>query len=133
MKKISFIFALLFALSLLTVTATAQSRALGHLDIPFSFTANDQVFAAGDYRILQIGAQVIRLEETATGKGITLLSAQNIGESPANTLVFRRYGIRYFLAKVVAPSYEIPLYKSTTEQEVASKMSPTSLTVRASR
>lgn len=134
MKRFTMIFAsLIFSLSILTVSAAAQHRVLGKLEIPFNFTANDQVFPSGNYDLVQIGGQTIRLEERKTGKGITLLSPQNISETPVNTLLFHRYGSRYVLAKVVAPTYDIPLYKSNAERELANGMKFDSVTLRAGK
>jgi hypothetical protein len=124
---------LIVGLSILSVSAAAQHRVLGKLEIPFNFTANDQVFASGNYDLVQIGGQTIRLEERKTGKGITLLSPQNISETPVNTLLFHRYGTRYVLAKIVAPTYEMPLFKSNTERELASGMKFEAVTLRAGK
>ena len=134
MKRFSMIFAsLVLSLSIFSVSAAAQHRVLGKVEVPFNFTANDQIFAAGNYNLVQIGGQTIRLEERKTGKGITLLSPQNISETPVNTLLFHRYGNRYVLAKVVAPTYDIPLFKSNAERELATGMKFESVTLRAGK
>lgn len=128
MKKTSFTIAAVVILSSFAITAAAQNRVLSRADIPFAFAAHDQRFEAGAYQLRQIGANIVRFEEVATGKGVTLLSPQPIGESDT-TIVFHRYGTRQFLAAVVAPSYQISLSKSKVEQELAS--SPTKTTIVA--
>ena len=134
MKKISFsIVAAVVVLNSLTLTAAAQNRVLGHADIPFSFSANGQRFEAGTYELRQISTQIIRLQDVATGQGVTLLSPQTIGESSTTNLVFRSYGTRQFLAAVVAPSYQVSIPRSQVEKEVeasAAKMKTVALQVK---
>jgi hypothetical protein len=134
MKKMSFtIAAVVIVLSSLTVTAAAQNRVLGRAYIPFSFAAHGQRFNAGTYELRQISTQIIRLQEVATGQGVTLLSPQTIGESSTTNLVFRSYGTRQFLAAVVAPSYQVSIPKSQVEKEVeasAAKMKTVALQVK---
>jgi hypothetical protein len=118
MKTIRFsIVAAIVILSSFTLSAAAQNRVLGRADIPFSFAAHDQSFGAGAYELRQIGAQIVRLQEVTTARGVTLISPQAIGEDSTTKIVFRCYGTREFLAAVVAPSYQISVAKSRAEQE----------------
>jgi hypothetical protein len=134
MKKTSFsIVAAVVVLSSLTLTAAAQNRVLAQANIPFSFAAHGQTFDAGAYELRQIGAQIVRLQDVATGQGVTLLSPQTIGKSSTTNLVFRSYGTRQFLAAVVAPSYQVSIPKSQAEKEVeasATKMKTVALQVK---
>ncbi len=108
-----------------TLTAAAQNRVLGRANVPFGFAAHGQRFDAGTYELRQIGAQIVRLQDVATGRGVTLLSNQAIGESTGTEITFRSYGARQFLAAVVAPSYQISLPKSADEQQVEASAAKT--------
>jgi hypothetical protein len=128
MKKIGFsIVAAVVVLSSLTLTAAAQGRILAQANIPFSFAAHGQTFDAGAYEICQMGAQVVRLQDVKTRRGVTLLSPQNVGVSTPTKIVFRRYGDRHFLAAVVTTSYQISVPKSRPELEVASARMKTTM------
>ncbi len=118
MKKISLSIVIAVVLSSFSVTAAAQNRVLGRADISFSFAAHNQRFDPGAYELRQLGAQTLRLQNVATGQGVTLLSPQTIGESPATTLVFRSYGTHRFLAVVKAPSYQVSMPRSAAEKEL---------------
>lgn len=133
MKKIMFsIAAVVLVLSSLTLTAAAQNRVLGRADIPFSFAAHHQTFDAGVYELRQIGAQIVRLQDVKTGRGVTLLSTQTVGASTLTNIQFRSYGDRQFLAAVVAPSYQISVPKSRPEIEfAAAHMKTTTVALQA--
>ena len=120
MKKIgSSIAVVIVIVCSFTVAAAAQNRVLGRADIPFGFSAHGQHFNTGTYELRQVGLQIVRLQEVTTGRGVTLISPQSIGESSTTNIVFRGYGSRRFLAAVIAPSYQISLPKSQAETELA--------------
>ncbi len=120
MKKISLtVAAALLLASSFTTPAAAQHRVLGRANIPFSFTAHGQSFDAGAYELHQLGAQIVRLQEAATGRGVTLLSSQNVSDSGTTKIVFRSFGTRQILAAVVAPSYSISVPRSPAEAQMA--------------
>ncbi len=125
MKKISLAIAAVVVLSTFTLTAAAQNRVLGRANVPFSFAAHDQRFDAGTYELRQIGAQIVRLQDVASGRGVTLMSPQAIGESSVTSLTFRSYGTRAFLAAVNAQSYHIAVGKSAAEQDVEASLAKT--------
>ena len=105
-------------------TAAAQVRVAAKANIPFSFTVNERTFDAGTYVVRQIGANIMRVEDTTTHVGVTLLATPAVAGSGNGKLMFRRYGSQNFLSAVVAPegSYGIELSTSAAEREVAKTM-----------
>ncbi len=119
MKKIGFSIVAVMVVSSFTWSAAAQDRVLARADIPFTFEAQGQTFGSGSYELLQFGGAFVRLQKAGTHLGVSLMSPQNITQSSTTMLKFHNYGGRYFLAAVVAPSYQIYLPKSKSEKEMA--------------
>lgn len=97
--------AVLLTLALATAVATAngQSRYKLTADVPFEFVVGDKVFAAGRYRVSQVGiggeALAIRSADSKNN-AIRLTSATESQERKSARLVFHRYGNTYFLSQV---------------------------------
>ena len=130
MKKLLFIFVLLSLLSFVTGGSIyAQNRV--RADIPFAFTVANELLPAGSYTA----------ERHWTLPAALLLASENLGTrvnaltigvdfNPVKTvnptLVFRRYGQQYFLAKVwmgMGDSVGREIPKSAKERQVAKNSS----------
>jgi hypothetical protein len=121
MKKLSISIVMVLVVSLLSVTAAAQNKMPAKANIPFSFTVHNQTLQAGTYMVRPISANVIRIEEAGTQRGVTLLAHPSVEGQGAGKLVFHRYGSRAFLRAVVAPAgaYGVELPQSSAEAESA--------------
>lgn len=124
MKKQSVVVTLsLFVMSLI-VPAFAQMSLLTTVSIPFDFTVGEKVLPAGRYIV----------ERTAAGNVLALSNPkQKLSESVVTSLVeareasttsrleFRRYGDRYFLARVWSEGNSAgrELSPSRQEREIA--------------
>jgi len=101
-------------------TAAAQNRVLGKADVPFTFAAHQQQFGPGQYVVRQLGHDIIRIEDAATGRGVTLVGAI-AGDSTAAKLTFHRYGQENFLTAIASPVASAELPKSNEEKKAASR------------
>lgn len=120
MKK-SFSFILLAASLLLASGAQAQGLHI-RADVPFDFTINNTVYAAGSYDIRGMsntGAQILGFT-SKVGQGIVLPSpCSKLQPAKETVLVFHRVGDEYFLYQIwVAGSSvgsELPQPKSENQ------------------
>jgi hypothetical protein len=104
MKRIS---TLVFSIACLALSIGAAAQQPGmKANIPFNFTVGDTNLPAGEYTISSPIDQVIRLRSSDNATGATVVSL-HCSEAPGSnsTLVFRRYGDRYFLHRVLSASY----------------------------
>ena len=88
--------------------ATAQSvRILLRGNIPFAFEVGGKVLPAGNYEVLQVGADLYTIRSLRGDAAVQLMAfsypqARTMPESA--TLVFHRYGNRSFLSEVWRPA-----------------------------
>jgi hypothetical protein len=131
-------FVALSALVLMTASAAfAQNTNPMQADIPFAFRAGNHSFPAGHYEIkpeLSPGVVMIRCTDTGEVAVIIANRAHSVETVENATLVFNRYGNRYYLAKLWRPGYNAgsEFRKSKAEQESA-KLEPASAVTVAAR
>jgi hypothetical protein len=120
-----------------SITMTAQlSRGLV-AKVPFDFAAGYKSFPAGEYSVSPGPAQGIVAVRSLDNKTTGFVMSQR-AESPKapakSSLVFNRYGDRYFLsrARVAGETSSALLVKSPTEMEAARKAAAAEESVMAS-
>lgn len=89
---------------LMSAAAHAQTTQL-NVTVPFEFIAGDTVLPAGDYDVHSIdvwGGKALSIHSVTLNAGTLVLSnsSQSAKISDRSTLVFYRYGQKYFLAEV---------------------------------
>ena len=89
---------------LLSAVVHAQTIQL-KVTVPFDFIAGDSALPAGDYDVYSIGAwggKALSIHSVTLKAGTLVLSnsSQSAKIFDRNTLVFYRYGQKYFLAEV---------------------------------
>ena len=94
-----------------------------HVSVPFSFVIENEHFQPGDYTIGQASNHYLRIHDK-DGKVMTTflaLPAQRNATPGQGSIVFRRYGNDYFLAKIWTPSMELgwEALKGKLEAEIA--------------
>jgi hypothetical protein len=121
----------MFALFALLLVAVGSS--LGQLpasqgvkaDVPFAFSAGNNMFPAGEYTVMNSGALgVLSIKKTGGGSKFTVgNAAARSGPSDKTKLVFHRYGDRYMLSQiwVEGESRGIELPKTKLEKELATR------------
>jgi len=94
-------------LSVLGVTAQAQSRSSQQLrvSIPFAFNVGDSTLAPGEYNVRIVNPSsdhsVLSFAEIKGGPAVMIRTTDIVGWSAAKAkLTFRHYGDKYFLAQV---------------------------------
>ena len=95
------IFAAAIVLGLLAVPAMAQSAVTAQ--IPFAFYVGDKMLPAGPYIFESLTAHTMRITNTNTRDGATVLTPIPIGEREpvrSNKIVFRRYGNDSFFTEM---------------------------------
>jgi hypothetical protein len=112
-------FASIALLTLATVCAAgrlqAQTREM-RADIPFNFIVGSQQLQAGSYRLLPEGESIILIQNRDHATAVLTLRLCSTGESATgSSLVFNKYGDRYFLSEIhstiSALNQEIPRSK----------------------
>jgi hypothetical protein len=121
----------MFALFALLLVAVGSS--LGQLpasqgvkaDVPFAFSAGDQMFPAGEYTVINAGSSgVLTIRQTGgSGKMTVSHAAARSGPADKTKLVFHRYGYRYMLSQiwVAGNSQGVQLPRTKLEKELAAR------------
>jgi hypothetical protein len=108
---------------LLSAVVHAQTTQL-KVTVPFDFIASDTALPAGDYDVQSIdawGGKALSIHSLTLNAGTLVLSnsSQSAKIFDRNTLVFYRYGQKYFLAEVWTVNThigrQVPLNKRQTE------------------
>jgi len=105
MKKTAYTMIALFVLvGAMAVAAQAQTRRHFVANIPFQFIAGDANLPAGEYTITQVSQAseptVVEIRMKKGNRAMLLQMGAIIGNSAKQTsLVFHRYGDKYFLAQ----------------------------------
>lgn len=126
MKTRLFLMTSLFALFIIAGGQVAQAQQVALVDIPFDFVAGGTKLPAGEYTVGRAGMSnsfvVLRQsDDPGTSAMILTNAAERTQAKSQPTLVFHRYGDRYFLSQVWNGG-EIrgrELMKSAAEKEVA--------------
>ena len=105
--------------------------------VPFDFTVGDRRVPAGDYRFARIWSpHVILISSFDTGTVLSVprdpVAGQAVGRP--NTLVFHKYGERYFLREIRLGDGQsgVQLPRSRSEKEAMSAQRPVRTTLTAS-
>jgi len=119
------LFAIMFAIAVFAgvsaSTSLGQTTQSIQVEVPFAFTANNQIHPAGRYRIESISSN--RAVWTIRGprkQSSEYLLATTLAETERGQLwvTFHRYGNRQFLAGFKTPSYEVSLPVSRREKQL---------------
>ncbi len=110
----------------LGLPANLRAQILGDIeaDIPFAFVAEDQAFPAGSYVMRPRGGDdpAIEIRRAGSDEAVVALITRCVGASiPVRTeLIFRRYGEREFLAKILVEgnAEKAELERSRAESEL---------------
>jgi hypothetical protein len=106
-----------------------------HATIPFDFTVGTKSLAAGDYRVT--AAPFVLAIQGMDGSSAVLTTTHSAepNRTPGSaTLMFHRYGNRYFLSQIAEGDRGWELDASAVERELAAKSaSPRPIVVVASR
>ncbi len=91
----------ILALAMVTAVASANGQTL-RADVPFPFTVGSQELPAGNYQVKSAisSGEAIRIESVQANDSAMRLTSQADGRANQASLVFHRYGDRYFLAQV---------------------------------
>ena len=120
------IFALALSVGLSTGSTYAQSSEGIRAEVPFAFTAHNETFPAGAYRIKAANdnRSIWMIQPKSAGQGEFFLAGGLAGRSNYGTLrlTFRRYGERSFLIGFETPSYEVALPRSKDEKALSRYM-----------
>jgi hypothetical protein len=92
--------------------------------IPFDFTVGQQSFTSGDYAIRKLNDHTLLIQNSKTGvSAMTYAMRSEPSQRPdAASLIFHRYGERYFLSSIRAPEQGWSVPPSRAEHEVIAKM-----------
>ncbi|MGH9627114.1 MAG: hypothetical protein ACRD7E_01945 [Bryobacteraceae bacterium] len=104
--------------------AFAQEGQLMTVDLPFEFQVKNERFPAGKYRVTSgSGQTIVRVQSDDHARTLFSHSAgiQRRDAQDAGTLVFKRYGERYFLSQIWLPGSNTGrlLNMSSAEREMA--------------
>ncbi|HKS28619.1 MAG TPA: hypothetical protein VJS44_12405 [Pyrinomonadaceae bacterium] len=116
----------MLALSIVSLTAQAQSADHMKANIPFSFTIGSQTLPAGEYTVRYVNqnsgksALLFKSIDGRTSRIVNMNVAQAGRAEMKASLVFNQYGDSYFLSEVWTGSdqYGLSLPKSRAEREV---------------
>lgn len=100
LKGVTMLTAIL-VLAMATAVASANGQTL-RADVPFPFTVGSQELPAGNYQVNSAisSGEAIRIRSSQAKDSAMRLVSQANGKAKHASLVFHRYGDRYFLAQV---------------------------------
>lgn len=126
------------ALALLVTTAASAQTIRVKANIPFAFIVNHATLPAGDYSVesVDLDSKVLAIGEVNGKKSLVMSnSCEKLETSKQTSLVFHRYGNRYFLNRIWVQGnnagHEIPT--SPREKEVARDFSMQEVVLMAAR
>ena len=128
MKRVLSVAAATITICLMTTAAYSQSRHLRlRFHVPFSFSAKNQIFPAGEYEVTQPAHffLAVRNLENLTSVFEPVVPAQSRKEGNGRVrLVFHRYDNQYFLAFVSDGSWESTYDFQISKEEQLANASP---------
>ncbi|HEX8175407.1 MAG TPA: hypothetical protein VF543_09830 [Pyrinomonadaceae bacterium] len=116
----------MLAVSLVSLTAQAQSANQLKASIPFSFIIGNQTLPAGEYTVKYVNqssgksALLFKSVDGRTSRIVNMNTAQANRAEMKASLVFNQYGESYFLSEVWTGSdqYGLSLPKSSAERRM---------------
>jgi hypothetical protein len=115
-------------LFLATVIGFSQAQSVDmKVRIPFNFVAEDKTLPAGEYVVTRLGRgeEMMRLAKDDGPELVTLIPTHvQLSVRPDHgTLIFNKYGDRYFLSEVRTPKDNVgyKLHRSSLEAEMATE------------
>jgi len=120
-KQILKIVITLCVISALSIVGFAGLTETLQAKIPFDFMVNGKKLSAGTYTVRSTGVNRLLSISNWKMKQGAFATAFELQVSADNKpqLIFRRYGNKYFLAKVIGPTGGIELLTSKAEREAA--------------
>ena len=118
---------------------TAQVSKQIEVAVPFDFTVGSKIYKAGAYRLLEDMPSLVKFRNTATNVSAFVMTSSVIEQGRKKqgkpTLVFNRYGDKYFLSQIWHGENGVgrQLKKSPAEREqLARTAAPTTVEVASS-
>jgi hypothetical protein len=104
MKRLSSIVFCVVASIVTAGTGLAQTTAI-RANVPFTFAAGRTWLPAGSYIVTQVSPQEISIQNANTRRVVALsfIQAENLASVSSGSLVFHKYGQRYFLSGITCP------------------------------
>jgi hypothetical protein len=131
-RKLFSLILVAFSFVMLQTAAMAQSDLHVRANVPFGFVLENRNFAAGTYDITQLEPSVLQIRnaDDKTSAFIKISERRSeVATSAAPSLVFHRYGAKYFLAQISqahsAQAMAVPA--GNAEQELARAKAPRDL------
>jgi len=112
---------LILTIVALTGLVNAQTRAMIKAEVPFEFVANGKTMPAGSCTIQAggDGQAILSIKSGSAHLFVAPNSTESLNPSENTTLVFHKYGDRYFLASINRAGeqrgYELPVGKLEKE------------------
>lgn len=109
----------LFGLASLVGTSGAFAQdGRAEANVPFAFSVSNTTLPAGEYRISAASMQSLLIRNVDQGSAIfSSIAAPAKGSNGSCSLVFHRYGERYFLSEVLCPSKSLSVELPVTRRE----------------
>jgi hypothetical protein len=94
--------ALLLTLALAATVVTAEGQQRVRANVPFEFIVGDKTLPAGEYAVRAMGAasDVLAIQGTRANHNAIRLTNPTVRAEKSASLVFHRYGDKFFLAQV---------------------------------
>ena len=89
-------------LSIASLTAAGYAQLSGPLlrvEVPFAFESDSHHFAAGTY-FVRVGTGILIIQGSGESMITSTVRDESLDATPKSSVVFRRYGDRYFLHEV---------------------------------
>ncbi|HTW48403.1 MAG TPA: hypothetical protein VMD92_10655 [Acidobacteriaceae bacterium] len=104
MKRLSSILFCVVASIATAGTGLAQTSSI-QAKVPFTFAAGRTWLPAGSYVVTQVSPQEISIQNAATRRVVALsfIQPENLATVGSGSLVFHKYGQRYFLSGITCP------------------------------
>ncbi|MCM3869517.1 MAG: hypothetical protein ND895_02305 [Pyrinomonadaceae bacterium] len=125
---------LIGAVAMMAALVSAHAQSSSHIvaDVPFEFSVGSKPLSAGEYSVRSIttnGDTVLISSRDSNEAAVRLTNSIQAGVAPAKTtLVFHRYGQRYFLSEIWISGERTgrQLLKSGQERELQNQLAATS-------
>ena len=128
MKKITSIAAILLASLAAVGSASAQDHE-AKANIPFGFYVDSKWVPAGTYILTSdaMNPDVIQIRSESSSVDVLNVGHEVDGKPGANTLVFRKYGDKYFLGEILCSSTNMHVAFNPSKREKAARTEQASM------